>query len=267
MATVIYSLVGVGVAALIYHILIVKTVVHQYEAGLLYRNGRFRGRLDPGGHRIMRSPSQVRVMDLRKTTVTVPGQEVLSGDNVGLKVSAVVTYDLADPERAVHSVQNYSDELYVAVQLAVRSAISETNIEDVLNQRVDIGQRLLAGVTPQAEEIGLRVYSVEVKDVMFPGDLKKVFTEVVKAQKQGQAALEAARGETAALRTLANAARTLERNPSLLHLRTLHTLTELAERSGVTVVLGTPAPSLTAAPTNVAARPDPEPNKENSSPT
>ncbi|MCP4246934.1 MAG: slipin family protein [bacterium] len=265
MDTVLYALFSAGLAALVYKVLVFKTVIRQYEAGLLYRNGRFGGRLAPGAHRLLRLRSTVQTVDVRKTTMTVPGQEVLSGDNVGLKVSAVITYDLADPERAVHNVQDYANELHVAVQLALRSAISQTNIEDLLTQRLDIGRRLLADVTPQAEENGLRIHAVEVKDVMFPGDLKKVFAEVVKAQKQGQAALETARSETAALRSLANAARTIEKNPSLLHLRTLHTLSSLEAPGGVTVVLGSPVPGLTAVSPGGAAPTDPEPPDEDGS--
>jgi regulator of protease activity HflC (stomatin/prohibitin superfamily) len=96
---------------------------------------------------------------------------------------------------------------------------------------------------------------------MFPGDLKKTFAEVVRAQKQGQAALEQARGETAALRNLANAARMLEKNPALLQLRTLHTISGLAGQGGVTVVLGLP-PGANPALTGGAEPADPEPSQD-----
>jgi regulator of protease activity HflC (stomatin/prohibitin superfamily) len=237
MAYLLYLVAAAVLVLLLYKARIDKVVVREYEAGLLYRSGRFHRRLEPGGYYIWRLRSDVHTVDMRKTSVTVPGQEVLSADNVGLKISTVVAYEVVDPERAVHRVQDFRGELYVAVQLALRSAIADANIDEVLNQRLEIGQRLLSQVALAAEPIGLRVHSVEVKDVMFPGDLKKTFAEVVKAQKQGQAALEKARGETAALRNLANAARMIEKSPALLHLRTLHTL---AGQSGVTVVLGTP---------------------------
>jgi regulator of protease activity HflC (stomatin/prohibitin superfamily) len=97
-------------------------------------------------------------------------------------------------------------------------------------------------VQPEAERIGINVQAVEVKDVMFPGDLKKVFAEVLKAQKEGQAALERARGETAALRNLANAARMLENNPALMNLRLLQSIAAATGNgSGNTLVMGVPA--------------------------
>jgi len=104
------------------------------------------------------------------------------------------------------------------------------------------GKQLLALVQPEAERIGINVQAVEVKDVMFPGDLKKVFAEVLKAQKEGQAALERARGETAALRNLANAARMLENNPALMNLRLLQSIAAATGNgSGNTLVMGVPA--------------------------
>jgi hypothetical protein len=109
----------------------------------------------------------------------------------------------------------------------------------LLAQRLDIGAQLLARVQPEATKIGVNVLALEVKDVMFPADLKRAFADVLKAKQEGQAALERARGESASLRNLANAARVLEGNPALMNLRLTQSLTT-AQKAGTTLVLGVP---------------------------
>ena len=179
-------------------------------------------------------------VDLRKQTFTVSGQEVLSADNVGLKVSVAVTMQVTDPLRVLHEVQDWRAHVYNTVQLALRAVVVGEPLEALLVKRLDIGKQLLAAVPPEADKVGVAVRSTEVKDVMFPGDLKKAFAEVLKAKQEGQAALERARGEGAALRNLANAARLLENNPALQNLRLLQSITA-AGAAGNTLVMGLPA--------------------------
>jgi len=214
-------------------------IVHDHEAGLLYRQGRLVRRLEAGAYRLSRSSSTIDLIDLRRRIATVPGQEVLSSDHVGLKVSVAVVFEVVDPVAALQRVQRYEETLHVAVQLALRAAVSATPIDDLLARRLDLGARIASVVGPQLEELGLHLHVVEVKDVMFPGELKKIFAEVVRAQKEGQASLERVRAETAVLRSLANAARLLDGNPSLLSLRVLQSVEASGARGG-TMVLGVP---------------------------
>ncbi|HYD41522.1 MAG TPA: slipin family protein [Anaeromyxobacter sp.] len=232
-----------------------RVVIHDYEAGLLYRNGRFVRRLGAGSHLLLAPRREIRVLDLRRHFATVAGQEVLSLDHVGLKVSLAVSYEVAEPEAAAHRVRDHEEALHVLVQLALRAAVAAVRIEDLLAQRTELGRKLQAAVAPDAEAIGLRVHAVEVKDVMFPGELKKIFAEVVRAQKEGHAALERARGETAALRSLANAARLVQDSPALLELRALQSVA-VAAANGGSVVLGVPQATVAAARSARAKRDD-----------
>ncbi len=175
-------------------------------------------------------------MDLRKAAFLVAGQDVLTSDSVGLKLSLNVAYQVADPVKAAHEAQNWLSGVYTVTQIALRSVVGGVAIEALLNQRLEIGAQLLARVQPEAEKIGVNVLSVEVKDVVLPTDLKRAFSEVLKAKQEGQAALERARGESAALRNLANAARVLEGNPGLMNLRLLQSLSA-AQNAGSTLVL------------------------------
>lgn len=211
-------------------------VIRECECGLLYRHGKFQARLEAGRHVRWGLGYALATVDLRKQTFPVAGQEVLSADNVGLKVSVAVTVQVTDPTKAMHEVQDWRSHVYNTVQIALRTLVAVQPVEALLGQRLEVGKQLLAAVRPEAEKIGITVNATEVKDVMFPGDLKKAFTEVLKAKQEGQAALERARGESASLRNLANAARLLESNPALQNLRLMQSISA----SGNTLVMGLP---------------------------
>jgi regulator of protease activity HflC (stomatin/prohibitin superfamily) len=214
-----------------------KVTVYEFERGLKYSRGRFAGILEPGQHWTYRPWTQIRKLDVRPTFVSVPGQDVLTADGVSLRVSLAAEYEIVDPDRAVNSVEDYRDALYLTVQLALRDLVGAAEVDDLLSKRAEIGRTLLDQTAPEIEEFGVKVSSVEIKDIMFPGDLKRMMAQVVQAKKEGQAALERARGETAALRSLANAARLMEGTPALMQLRLLQ---QLGGSSGNTVVLGLP---------------------------
>lgn len=215
-----------------------KVTVYEFERGLRYSRGRFDGVVEPGQYWIYRPWTQIRRLDVRPSFVSVPGQDVLSADGVTLRVSLAAEYQIVDPNLAVNSVEDYRDALYLTVQLAVRDLVGTTEVDQLLASRAEIGRALLELTAPEVEKFGVMLSSVELKDIMFPGDLKRMMAQVVHARKEGQAALEKARGETAALRNLANAARLMEANPALMQVRLLQ---QLAGSSGNTVVLGLPA--------------------------
>jgi regulator of protease activity HflC (stomatin/prohibitin superfamily) len=156
---------------------------------------------------------------------------------VTLKVSLAAEFEVADPNVAINKNVNYRTSLYLSLQMSLREIVSTQKIDAVLENRAGISAKLMELASKKASELGLRLISADVKDMMFAGEMKKAFAQLVKAQKEGQAALERARGETAALRSLANAARTMDDNPNLLQLRALQAL---ADSSGNTLVLGLP---------------------------
>lgn len=176
----------------------------------------------------------MRKVDLRLVHIVLPGQEVLSADGVTLRLSLGGTWRMADPATAVNEVQDHRQALYLTVQLAVRRVIGEAPVDDTLERRAELGGRVMELAAPEVARLGLELLSLDVRDIMFPGDLKRVFAQVVQARKEGQAALEKSRGETAALRNLANAARLVEGNPALLQLRLLQ---QLGSATGNTIVL------------------------------
>ena len=212
-----------------------RVIVYEYQAGLKYRKGRYVATLGPGQYWIVPLSSAVHHVDLRPEFFTIQGQDLLSADGVTLKVSLAAEFQVVDPNLAVNKNANFRGSLYLILQMAAREIIGGENIDALLEGRAAIGARLMELASGRAAALGVKLISAEIKDIMLPGEMKKVFAQVVKARKEGQAALERARGETAALRNLANAARTVEDNPHLLQLRALQTL---AETSGNTLVLG-----------------------------
>ncbi|MCY1080355.1 slipin family protein [Archangium lansingense] len=231
--------------AVAYKLLVLKVVVPEGFTTLLYRQGRFVRALTPGAHRVLRQGHGTQQVDMRQRYLTVPGQDVLSQEQVGLKVSLAVRFAVAEPEPALHRVQNFTEALYLAVQLALREEVGRHPLEELAAGRVDLGQRMRERVAGEVRAFGLSVEAVEVKDVMLPADLRRAFAESLKAKKEAQAMLEKARGESAALRNLANAARLMEEHPSLLELRMLQTLGSASTTPGNTFVLGV-GPELTS---------------------
>jgi regulator of protease activity HflC (stomatin/prohibitin superfamily) len=227
-----------------------SVTVFEYERGLRFLRGKFSGVAEPGKYWLWAGRSHIQKVDTRLRVISMAGQEVLSADGVALKVSVSATYRIVDPARAVLELENAESALYSALQLALRAIIASSAVEDLLQRRATIGPDLLNGTGESAKALGLELVSADLKDLTLPGDLKKIFSQVVRARQEGLAALERARGETAALRNLANAARLVSGNPHLLQLRWLQVL---GERSGNTVVLGVQSgPIPVAAPVDAA---------------
>ena len=212
-----------------------RTTIFEYERGLRFRRGRFSRVMDPGVYWYLAAFTRILKVDIRPTRVAIAGQEVLSADGVAVKASLAATYRIADPQRAVLATDDYRTAVYTELQLALRAVISEAKVEDLLAQRAEMSLRLKVIPVAALEAIGIELQEVAVRDLTLPGELKKIFSQVVRARQEGLASLERARGETAALRNLANAAQMIERSPSLLQLRLLQVL---AQQPGNTVVLG-----------------------------
>lgn len=237
MEYLIAVLLVVLVVALLVRPALAIVTIHDYERGLHYRQGRFAGLLGAGTHVAFKPLSEIRVIDTRPTLLTVPGQEILTADGVALRVSLTARYVVADPVAAISGDQSYVSALYTLLHGGLREAIAGRTADEILAARSELGPMVGGVVASELARIGVELLGVDVRDVMVPSELKRAFAGIVAARREGEAALERARGETAALRGLANAGRLLEDNPGLLQLRILH---QLAASSGNTVVLGWP---------------------------
>lgn len=213
----------------------IKTVIiFEFEKGLQYHKGKLAKVLEAGKYFYFSATTTIMKIDIRPRILTVAGQEVLTSDCVSIKVSTTMKYRVADVTTAVNSSEDYNNFLYSSLQTVLRILVSESTVDDLLENRTDCSRRLFEEAKEAATECGLELLSASIKDIMLTGDLKKTFTQVIKARKESLAALEKARGESAALRNLANAARMMEGNPNLMMLRMLQTV---SDTSGNTIVL------------------------------
>ena len=233
-----YWLLIVVVVVLFLALGVRRITVLEYEKGLKYAKGKFTCVVGPGQYWYMPFFTIIHKIDVRPRFVSITGQEVLSSDGVTLKVSLAANFEITDPNIAINKVKSFQDALYLELQLALREIVGAVDIDTVLSGRSELSNKLMEITEPKVANLGLRLISVNLKDIMFPGKLKEIFAQVVSARKGSLAALEKARGETAALRNLANAAKLIEGNPNLMQLRLVQAL---GEASGNTLILGMPA--------------------------
>ena len=212
-----------------------RTTINEYERGVRFTRGRLKGVLGPGVYWHRTGTTVVHRIDTRPTRMVIGGQEVLSADGVAIKASIVATVQVTDAERALMGSDNYAVAIHMELQLALRALASRLPIEELLQHRGEIPAELKQAASAPLAAIGIELIEASLRDLTFPGELKKIFAQVVKARQEGLAALEKARGETAALRNLANAAALVERSPSLMQLRALQVL---SQQPGNTLVLG-----------------------------
>ena len=213
-----------------------RVTINQWQQGLLFRHGRLETVLGPGAHRRWGGGFTLRAVDLRPWIVSLPTQEVPTADGATVKVTVAGQARITDASVYVTAARDNEQVLYLAVQVALRELIASTTVDDLVTGRGNAGGQLLARVRG-LDALGIALEQLDLKDIILPAELKRAHTAVLVARAEGAASLERARGETAALRSMANAARLVSDNPALLQLRLLQ---QLESSTGHTVVFGTP---------------------------
>lgn len=220
----------------------VRTVtIWDYQVGLHFRHGQRLGELGAGRHRLWGDGHQVIVYDTRVSELVVASQELITADSATLKATAVAQWRIADAAKFHEAADDAKQALYTQIQLALRQAVGSQELDAVLENKTDFGAAISELVRDGAADLGVELQRADVRDLMLGGDLKGVYAGVLTARKEAQAKQETARGEAAALRTLANAARAFENNPELFRLRYLEMLKEAGTSGfGNQLVIGVP---------------------------
>ncbi|MCW1883317.1 slipin family protein [Luteolibacter flavescens] len=227
------------VALIAWNVWVTTVVVRQHEAALLFQHGKLVRTLAAGRHWFLGTGYEVKRFDIRRSDLQVAGQEFLTADKAGLKVSAVVEYHIADPVAFSGVAENPLGSLYHAAQIALRDVIGSQDLEAIIDRKTDLSAALVVRVKSHAEDLGLALDGIHVKDIIIAGDLRKVFTEALTARQQSLVVLEKARAEAAAIRTLANAARVFEAHPALLQLKFLQAIEKAPGGIAQPLALGT----------------------------
>jgi regulator of protease activity HflC (stomatin/prohibitin superfamily) len=214
--------------------------VDEGQVGLFTLDGELKEVLTAGRHVFWKGGARVglRVMDLRELAIDVAGQEIMTQDKVSLRMNALVTYRVADAEKAFTSVENFVQSLYRDAQLALRAVVGTHALDQLLVEKDAVAAQLEGIVKKRAAEYGVAVIGFGIRDLILPGEMKELLNQVVQAKKAAEAALITRREETAAMRSQANTAKLLENNSTLMRLKELEALVEIAKAGKLQVVLG-----------------------------
>ena len=196
--------------------------------------------LEPGRYAFWKSISNTRVVevDTRERMVDVTGQELMTSENVTLRLNAVVAYKITDAWKAVKSTQDVQQSLYREAQLVLREMVGTRGLDELLANKQSIAAEAMAQLQQRVLEFGVEIASVGIRDVILPGEMKELLNQVTQARKAAEANLISRREETAAIRSQANTAKLLDANPTLMRLRELEVLEKVASSSNLRVALG-----------------------------
>ncbi len=215
-------------------------VLREYERGVIFRLGRLIGAKGPGIFFIIPGIDKMLRISLRTVTLDIPPQDVITRDNVSIKVNAVVYFRVIDPNRAVVEVENY---LYATSQLAqttLRSVVGQMELDELLAQREKINIQLQDILDKHTEPWGIKVSLVETKQVDLPDEMRRAIARQAEAERERRAKIIHAEGEFQAAEKLAQAANVIGGNPAAIQLRFLQTLTEVATEKNSTTIFPVP---------------------------
>jgi len=235
MLEAVFSVIIVALLLMILGGLALK-IVQQYEHGVLFRFGRVVGLRLPGLNLIIPLVDRLVKVDLRTITMVVEPQEVITRDNVTIKVDAVVYFNVVDAEKSVVKVQDYMRATSQIAQTTLRSVLGQSDLDEVLAHRDQINQRLRDIIDEQTEPWGVKVTLVEVKDVQLPDTMQRAMARQAEAEREKRAKIIHAEGEYQAAETLAQAAEIISSQPAAIKLRYLQTLTEIAGERNSTII-------------------------------
>jgi regulator of protease activity HflC (stomatin/prohibitin superfamily) len=215
-------------------------ILKEYERGVIFRLGRLIGAKGPGIFFIIPGIDKMIRISLRLVTLDIPPQDVITRDNVSIKVNAVVYFRVVDPNKAVVEVENY---LYATSQLAqttLRSVVGQMELDELLAQREKINMQLQDILDKHTEPWGIKVSLVETKQVDLPEEMRRAIARQAEAERERRAKIIHAEGEFQAAEKLAQAAKVISTNPAAIQLRFLQTLTEVATEKNSTTIFPVP---------------------------
>ena len=227
--------VVIGIIAIILILWAIR-IVQEYERGVVFRLGKYVGVRGPGLIWIIPIFETMRKMDLRTITLDVPSQEVITKDNVTIRVNAVVYFRVLNPDKAVIQVKNFVTATSQIAQTTLRSVLGLHELDDLLVNRETINQNLQTIIDGQTDPWGIKVSVVEVKDVELPESMKRAMARQAEAERERRGKINAAEGEFQAAEKLSMAADIIAKHPAALQLRYLQTLVEIsAEKNSTTL--------------------------------
>jgi regulator of protease activity HflC (stomatin/prohibitin superfamily) len=216
-------------------------ILREYERGVIFRLGKLFGAKGPGLIFLIPIVDRMVKMDLRVITIDVAKQEVMTRDNVPVTVDAVVYFRIVDPIAAVVKVENFWKATALIAQTTLRSVLGQAELDELLSHREGINQKLQEIIDRQTDPWGIKVTSVEVKDVVLPDGMKRAMAKQAEAERERRAKIVNAEGEFQAAEKMVRAAAMMAQEPIALQLRYLQTMREIASEHNTTTFFPMPA--------------------------
>ena len=239
--TVLITVIIIAVVVIALWLLLASIrLVQQYERGVIFVLGRLTGAKGPGVFFVPPFISRIVKVDLRIVTLTVPPQEVITRDNVTIKVTAVVYFYVVNPAAAVVNVMNFAQATTQIGQTTLRNVLGQSELDELLAQRNKINRDLQTIIDEHTERWGVKVTAVEIKDVELPATMQRAMAKQAEAEREKRAKVIHAEGELQASAQLAQAANVIGSQPATLQLRYLQTLTEIAVEKNSTIIFPLP---------------------------
>ncbi|MBW6461969.1 MAG: slipin family protein [DPANN group archaeon] len=215
-------------------------VMNEYERGVRFRLGKYGGIVKPGLRYIIPVIDTMQKVDMRVKAVDVPSQDAMTRENVSVNVNAVLYYKIIDAKCAIIEVENFSYAMSQVAQTTMRDIVGETSLDKLLSNREAVSSRIKEIVDKASDPWGIKVNSVELKDILLPNEMKRMMAKEAEAEREKRAVIIKAEGETIASVNLAKAAKTLSSAKGALHLRTLQTLNDISSDQSNTIVFAMP---------------------------
>ncbi|MBQ6282161.1 MAG: slipin family protein [Bacilli bacterium] len=220
--------------------------IAEYERGIKFTCGKFSGVMTPGWKIVLPIFQSFKKIDIRTKVIDVPEQEVITKDNVSVKINAVIYYNIFDASKALLQVENFHYAVSQLAQTTMRNSVGSVTLDELLSCRDKISTTICEIVDKATDEWGIKVHDVELKDVSLPGEMKRVIAKVAEAEREKQAVITKAAGELEASKNLAEAATKLSEAPGALHLRTLATINDVSSDQSNTIIFAIPLEILRA---------------------
>ncbi|RLC38065.1 MAG: slipin family protein [Candidatus Nealsonbacteria bacterium] len=215
-------------------------IVDQYERGVKFRLGKFVGVLEPGFRWIVPIIERLVKVDIRVITIDIPSQEVMTQDNVPIKVNGVVFFKVINAEKAILEVEEYKYAVSQLSQSALRDMCGKAELDTVLAKREEIGEKIKEVVDRETDPWGIKVTDVKIKDIELPENMKRAMAHQAEAERDRRARIILAEAEKQAAQKLLEAGEIIDKSPSALKLRLYQTLSDIASEKNSTIVFPFP---------------------------
>lgn len=220
--------------------------INQYERGVKFTIGKYTGTMEPGWRLVIPVFQSYQKVDMRIRAVDVPDQEAITKDNISVTVNAVIYYKISHAEKAIIEVENFFYAVSQLAQTTMRNVVGEVDLDELLSNRDAIAEKIRGIVDQATDAWGVKVSSVELKDVTLPEEMKRVIGKQAEAERERRAVIIKAEGEVIAAENISRAAGILAQHDGSLHLRTLHSINDISSDQSNTVVFAVPLEVLRA---------------------